>query len=47
MSSIDYYAELTEQKLGKMDQYIADDGKKMNDEAVLELKKLRFRIKDF
>lgn len=31
-----------------MDQYVLEhEGKKLNDESILELKKLRYRIKDF
>lgn len=48
MASIDTYASYAEQKIEKMDQYVLEhEGKKLNDESILELKKLRYRIKDF
>lgn len=48
VTSIENSANVTEQKLQKLDQYISDQaGMQINDETLGELKKMQYRIKDF
>lgn len=48
MRQIEDHTTITEQKLQKLDQYVAEGlGTTLNDESINEIKKMQFRIKDF
>ena len=47
MKQIDDHTSLTEQRLSKLDQYLATPGQPISDDCQMEIKKMQYRIKDF